>query len=674
MKIRPVWIVLFFGTISFFGLFFIPSRGEYVRLAIQSHEYDLAHRLLKPYLARESPPEWALSDAATVEIRRGYPEKAAACLEELLVQTPRNTSERLRLARLYLSMNHLRKALLHYAFLAHQNDVSPGTFHEAVRLDDLLNRSRSVIGLYHRLLRAEPKNLALWKELVRYDRATGHLVDEKQALGALLRREPHRQDYLRELIALEYALGDYQSVVGLLLRPGAQNGDLSPVLLEGVRSFLHLDRAIQGYLLYRRLASNVTSNDAIEGIAWIFYHHRYRTLALSVFGDLARRAPDNRIYLDDEVWLAEKLGWFEQARGILEEIARKNLDTPENARRRLLDLSLRHHRWGIAQADLIRWTGKGGSDRLSVLRLFADYAQDRNNLPLAIQLLRQANTLFPGNRATRESLATLYRWNNQPGSAGALLFALALADSEKRPDLLRAVRQFEDADLPEPAKGVLFRILARDSKRNRMDDLEHLFALYEESPRKTGLGHLARIVRRYPEHFGSKNLLIAQTFVWEKRVRAAGHTVDALVRAYPANRAILFRASRWFADLDRPDLALRYDWKAYRMNPSDPAGILDLTRHLQWTGRTAALPKLWRRLLKVEPDNRRALTALGDDLYDRGDYAQALVYYRKIFRSGQAGHRVLFRIAESYDRLGNRKQAFRFYRRTRAVLSSSGRP
>ena len=671
MKIRRIWVILFFGTLGFFGLFFIPSRGEYIRLAIQSHEYDLAHGLLKPYLARKSPPAWALSDGATVEIRRGYLEKAATYLEELLVQTPRNTSERLRLARLYLSMNHPRKALLHYAFLARQHAVSTGTFHEAVRLDDLLNRSRSVIGLYHRMLRSNPENLTLWKELVRYDRATGHLVDERKALASLLRREPHRQDYLRELISLEYALGDYRSVVLLLRHTGYASSDLAPVLLEGVRSFLHLDRAIQGYLLYRRLENNVTSNDAIEGVAWLFYRHRYWTLALSVFGDLARRAPENRIYLDDEVWLAEKLGWLDQARATLEVIARRGLDTPENARRRLLDLSLRHHQWGIAQADLIRWMGEG-RDRLFALRLFADYAQSRNNLPLAIQLLRQANTLFPGNRPSQESLDTLYRWNNQPGDAGALLLSRALSSGEDRPDLLRAVRQFEDANLPEPAKGVLFRIVARDTPENLPGDMDHLFALYDASPRKTGLAHLARVVRKYPSRYGAKNLLIAQTFVWEKRVGAARRTVDALVRTYPANRAILFRASRWFADLDRPDLALRYDWKAYRMNPSDPAGILQLTRHLRWTGRTADLSKLYRRLLNLDPDNKRALTALGDDLYDRGRYAQALFYYRKLLGTGQAGHRVLFRIAESYDRLGNRKQAFRFYRRTLGVLSAPG--
>ncbi len=674
MKIRPIWAILFFGVIVLSGLFFIPTEGEYIRLAIQSHEYDLANRLLKPYLAEKKPPVWALSAGSRVEIRRGYPEKAATYLESLLVQVPLDSRERLRLARLYLSMNHPRRALLHYAILARQQGVSPQTFKEAVRLNDLLNRNRSVISLYHHMLRIAPQDKRLWKELIEYDRKSGNIVDERKTLEALVRAHPHRQDYLRELISLSYSLGDYRSVVVFLRTLASMNGDIAPILVESIRSFVNLGRTIQGFLLYQKIKNNVVSTESLEGVAWIFYHHQYKTLALSVFGDLSARAPANRAYRDDEIWLAEQLGWFDQARGFLLKSSRDGIDSPEHLRPRILDLDIRFHRWGLAQSDLIGWLGETRSS-LSVLRLFSDYAQDRNNLPLAISLLRQANTLYPGNRALQGSLATLYRWSNQPENAGSLLLAVSLSSGESRHGLLLAARQFEEANRLEPAKGILFRIVSGDTSQDYTNDLDHLFALFDQSARKSGLSHLFEVSNRFPDRFGSRNLLIAQTFIWEKRVHSAKNTIDALIRRYPENRALLFRASQWFADLDHPELAVHYDWEAYRKNPADPAGILRLARHLRWLGQDRKLPSLYRQLLEIDPDNRKALTYIGDNLYNHGRYAQSIVYFRRLLRLGKAGHREVFRMASAYDRIGNRKLARKYYRLTLNLLSTpSGNP
>ena len=305
---------------------------------------------------------------------------------------------------------------------------------------------------------------------------------------------------------------------------------------------------------------------------------------------------------------------------------------------------------------------------LPVLRLFSDYAQDRNNLPLAISMLRQANTLYPGNQGLQESLATLYRWNNQPGDAGALLLAISLSSGDTRPSLLLAVRQFEEGNLPDPAEGILFRIVSRDTFQHYMDDLDHLFTLYDESSVKTRLTHLARVSGRFPDRFGSRDLLIAQTFVWEKRVRSAKRIIDSLIRNYPNNRALLFRASKWFADLDRPELAIHYDWEAYRMNPDDLAGILRLTRHLQWLGQDRELPRLYHQILTIDPDNRQALAYIGEDLYDHGRYEKSIIYFQRLLRTGKAGHRELFLMAIAYDRLGNRKLARKYYRLTLNLL------
>ncbi|MHB1285727.1 MAG: tetratricopeptide repeat protein [Leptospirales bacterium] len=660
MKIRPLWAILFFGFVIFFGIFFIPTQGEYIRLAIQSHEYDLAHRLLKPYLAQKHPPVWSLSAGAEVEIRRGYPEKAALYLETLLTQTPLNSRERLTLARLYLSMNHPRRALLHYAILAKQQSTNSETFQEAVRLNDLLNRNRSVLSLYHHMLKLTPHDTTLWKELIDYDRESGNIIDERKALEALAEAHPHRQDYLRALISINYSLGHYQSVATTLHSLATLNGDIAPILEESIRSLVHLGRAVQGYLLYQKVKNNVPSTDSLEGVAWIFYQHGYKTLALSVFEDLSSRIPSSRKYRDNEIWLSDQLGWFDQARAFLVKSGLDQIDTPENVRSRILDLDIRYHRLDLAQSDLIRWMGET-QNALSVLRLYSDYAQNRNNLPLAINLLRQANTLYPGRRDLQKSLIKLYLWNNQPDNAGSLALANALSSGGVRQDLLRAERQFEDANRPESAKGVLFRVVSRDTAHDYLSDLNHLFTLFNQTTQKTGLAHLAQVSDRFPDRFGTRDLMIVQTFVWEKRVHAAKRLLDSLIRTHPNNRALLFSASQWFDDLNHPEIALQYDREAYRKNPGDPAAILRLSRHLGELGKYRDLPILYRQLLAIDPENRQALVFIGNDLYNHGRYSRAIVYFRKLLRLDQAGHREIFLMASSYDRIGNRKMAWKYY-------------
>ncbi|MHB8423042.1 MAG: tetratricopeptide repeat protein, partial [Leptospirales bacterium] len=130
-----------------------------------------------------------------------------------------------------------------------------------------------------------------------------------------------------------------------------------------------------------------------------------------------------------------------------------------------------------------------------------------------------------------------------------------------------------------------------------------------------------------------------------------------------------FRASQWFSDLDHPELAIHYDWAAYRMNTADTSGILRLIRHLRWLGQDKDLPRLYHQILKVNPDNSQALAYEGEDLYDHGHYAQSILYFRRLLRTGKASHREVFLMANSYDRLGNRKKARKYYRLTLNLLS-----
>jgi tetratricopeptide (TPR) repeat protein len=668
MKIRGLWVVLFFVLVVVSGLYFIPTNAEYVRLAIESHEYDLADALLASYLSRPDPPTWSLVDGARVEIHRGYPDKAALYLERLLARHPDDTKDRLRLARLYLGMNEPRRALLHYARLSEKGVPSRAVFRETVRLNDLLNRSQSVIELYHRMLALQPDDQSLWRDLIRYDRAIGNLGDEKEILVKLVQLHPHREDYLKEVISLSYALGDFEGAVRYIKMLADLHGNADASLEEGVRSFLHLGEGIQGFLLYLRLKDGIVSADALEGVAWAFYGYRYRTLALSVFGDLARRFPNNRKYDDDVVWLADELGWYDRAREALLAEERSGVDTPDRIRIRILDLDDRFRRTGPAQADLLRWMGETNAS-LPVMLLYADYAQSHDKIALAQNLMIRANALYPGKAYLKEALATYYRWNNEPANAGAVELSLALEEGAPRKKLLEAEGDFESGDRLDPAKGVLFRVVFQDGRSDYMRDLNHLFSLYDQSSYRRGLEHLAKASSRFPGLFVQRKILIAQILVWQKRTAKAKRVVDSLVRESPSNRALLIRVSGWFDDLDRPDISLAYIRRTVLMDPDDPKGIALLIQHLRWVGKEKELPKLYTRLLEIDPGNSEALTYLGDEQFDLGRFRKAVPFYRRLVDSGKAGHREVFRLAESYNQLGNRRLARKYYLTALALLS-----
>ncbi len=661
MNIRSVWIWIFFSVVLVSGLFFIPTRSEYIRLAVASHEYDRAHRLLKPYLSPRQPPLWALSLGAEVEVRRGYPERAAQYLERLLKKTPLDNKMRADLARLYLSMNEPRRALLHFAYLAREQKIDLQTFHEVVRVEDLLNKNRSVIALYHQMLKKAPASPSLWNELVEYDKASGNLLDEKKTLEELLSRNPHREDYLREIIAMDYSLGDYRGVVSKIQQLVALHGNMGGDLEDGIRSFMHLGKGIEAFLLYQKLKNDVSSRDALEGVAWIFYHHHYETLSLSVFDDLVRRYPMDRRYRDDQVWLSEKLGWFSRSRKAILAEGRHGLDRPENVRIRILDLETRFHRQGKAQQDLLTWMGETGAS-LSVLNLYIDFSKDQNHLPLAISLLRQANSLYPGREDLQMELGTFYAWNNEPGKAGSMFLSESLSHDQGRERLLLAEKNFEDGNRNGSAKGVLFRVVFQDGPQDYLNDLEHLFQLYKESSDRGGLSLLSRAANRFPEHFSSQEVMIAQEEVWAKKIRPAKREIDHLISAFPTNRALLFVASSWFSDLGDPDLSLPYDWKLYRMIPSDPMGVALLIKHLRWSGHERQVPSLSRQLLVLDPQNPLALSYLANDRYSRGHYRESIRYFRKLLALGAIRQKDLYHLARAYDQIGNRKMAVFYYR------------
>ena len=110
LNIRFAWIFLASLLFYAFSLFLIPTRAEYVDLAIISGNYDYASQLLTPVLAEKKPPVWSLRDASRVSVLQGYPKRAARYLERLVAEDPEEYQDRLELARLYLDQYQPGKA------------------------------------------------------------------------------------------------------------------------------------------------------------------------------------------------------------------------------------------------------------------------------------------------------------------------------------------------------------------------------------------------------------------------------------------------------------------------------------------------------------------------------------------------------------------------------------
>ncbi|EQD80505.1 hypothetical protein B1A_00823, partial [mine drainage metagenome] len=146
-------------------------------------------------------------------------------------------------------------------------------------------------------------------------------------------------------------------------------------------------------------------NSVLESAAWYFYQKKYEGYALSIFERLLMREPKNKDNWDNAVWLADKMGWYQRTRMLMEE-RQKVLPLPEALFHvRMLDLDLRYHLDGLAQKDLLTWLGQPPGPSLPDLRLAWQNAENHKNLPLKGALLKQALSLNPQLDVLRSDLA-----------------------------------------------------------------------------------------------------------------------------------------------------------------------------------------------------------------------------------------------------------------------------
>ncbi|MHB1755934.1 MAG: tetratricopeptide repeat protein [Leptospirillum sp.] len=652
------------------SLFLIPTRAEYVDLAISSGNYDYASQLLAPALIEKKIPVWALRDASRVAAFQGYPEKATRYLERLVAENPEEYQDRLELARLYLDQYQPGKAAVQLHILLQDEKLPLKDMVNLAKSYDLMDLPTAALEILHRLADSHSRDMDYWKTILIYDSQTGNIDDSARTLRKLTTKFPKRIDYLQLRMNLAYRRGRYAEAILMMDRLKSLHVGLDRSLMPAIRSLFHLNHPVDAYLLYRQASSNISDNSVLESAAWFFYQKKYEGYALSIFESLLMRDPKNKDTWDNAVWLADKRGWYQRTRMLMEE-RQKVLPLPEELFHvRMLDLDLRYHLDGLAQKDLLTWLSQSSGPSLSDLRLAWQNAENHKNLPLKGALLKQALSLNPQLDVLRSDLAENEVDQGDEQKAGGVILARGLAT--KNVEMIRrSIPYFRDADQTETLKGIFFRLASSDGRFDFRNDQFELFRLFEESPHKEGLKHLVAVLDRYPDLSGSMSMELAHILIWEKNYPLAQKSIDQVIATNPFNRALLFQASDWFIEADQLSMALVYDKKLVELLPSDPEGFALLVKHRIWSGDNRQLLVQYQHLLRLQPDNEKALLFLGNYAYDHGEFRLAIRYYRLATKAGALDYRIFYHMGQSFHELGDTRMARKMLRLSWQLLQKN---
>ena len=670
LNIRFAWIFLASLLFYAFSLFLIPTRAEYVDLAIISGNYDYASQLLTPVLAEKKPPVWSLRDASRVSVLQGYPKRAARYLERLVAEDPEEYQDRLELARLYLDQYQPGKAAVQLHILLQNKKLPLKDMLKLAKSYDLMALPEAALEILHRLADSHGRDMDYWKTILIYDSQTGNIDDTARTLRKLTTKFPKRIDYLQLRINLAYRRGRYAEAIRITDRMKSLHAGLDRSLMPAIRSLFHLKRPVDAYLLYRQTSLNISDDGVLSSAAWYFHQKKYDGYALSIFENLLSRDPKNKENWEDAVWLADKMGWYQRARMLMEE-RQKELPLPEELFHvRLLDLDIRYHMDGLAQKDLLTWMGQPPGPSLPDLRLAWQNAENHKNLPLKGALLKQAVSLNPQLEVLRSDLAQNDIAQGEEQMAGGVIFARGLASNNKEM-IRRSIPYFRDTDQTETLKGIYFRLASSDGRSAFRNDQFELFSLFEDSPHKAGLRHLVKVLTRYSDISPAMSMELSRVLIWKKNYAMAQKLIDHVIVDYPFNRALLFQASDWFIEADQVPLALIYDKKLVDLFPSDPEGYALFIKHRIWAGDNRQILVHYQHLLKLQPANRSALLFLADHAYYHGEFRTAIGYYRRATKDGVLDYRVFYHMGQSFRELGDKRMARKMYKLSWKMLEKN---
>ncbi len=320
-----------------------------------------------------------------------------------------------------------------------------------------------------------------------------------------------------------------------------------------------------------------------------------------------------------------------------------------------------------AMRRIARWKAEAPQRKhqaaLDVYRRPAEAALARNDLPQAIQLLRQALTVDPQDEETRFRLGQVYLWNQQWAEA-IEVFQNLCAD---HPESLPALRELGHAQvgakkLAEAAQTYRKYLERSPDVAVRLDlarvlswsgQLEAARATYKE------------VLAEQPENYEA-GLGLAQVTSWEGKTQDALVQFDALLRRKPGDRDALMGKAlvlSW-SGRSKEALPILEELRAALPQDREVANVLESVREAQRQQETPALAAaartedLQKQIRGLEekvtesPNDPAALRRLGDLYSQNRDFPHSLSYYEKALalRPGDADLQLTLARVTSWNR------------------------
>ncbi len=487
------------------------------------------------------------------------------------------------------------KAARYYARAYELNPKDPQVESNLGKAYSWAKQYNAAIAVFRRILARDPANNDAWVELARAQNQAGQTEAARATYQSYIERRPADREVRLEFAAFlswnkqpELALQHYRYV--LKADPNnvkARLGEAEVLAWQG-----KLKESLQAY---NEILSKVPGRyEALRGKAFVL------------------------------LWLQR----YEEASNLFAQVTQKKRADPE-----IQDALRQIARWKAEEP------ARRSQAELDALRRPAEAAIAQNDLPRAIELLKQAIARLPQERSFRFRLGEVYAWNRQWPEAIETFQKL----SAEQPENLNALRELGNAQVGG----------------NRLADAAATFRTYLERSSDPGVRlSLARvlswsgkldeaisvfqqILQSEPDNFDA-SLGLAQTRAWRGEHAQASELFDALLRKRPGNReALLGKAQvlHWGGSPEKAVAVLetmRETWPQDR----EIAGVLQSIRDAE--AQRVAQEAAARRPVDIEerirnyqetltrnPNSIQALQRLGELYETKKDFAQAITHYEK---------------------------------------------
>ena len=226
---------------------------------------------------------------------------------------------------------------------------------------------------------------------------------------------------------------------------------------------------------------------------------------------------------------------------------------------------------------------------------------------------------------------------------------------------------------------------AEKASKISSDPLVQLRCLIEEEKFDDAIVKIEEMQSNYKKN--SKFLsLVAQYYYTKKEFDKALEYVDEFAK-FDKNSPLIYQMRALIYEEKGDSYKEHYNWAKYNLargnrdvalnefmfalqNKKDDANLLLTIAELldDMKDNTHAI-EFYERLVKVEPNNKKALERLGDFRMDIGDYSMAIEYLEKLYCLDNRNSKALKSLAVAYEKMKNPSKALEFYNK---YLSSSG--